>query len=161
MSNDTSMLAMRFARGAATSCDVSSRTIRTSEAENTFTSCLPAARSRSPQQQAEHVHLLVATRLVAEQFEQQRQLKPVMPSSRGRRRAVRTRHQRVCDIHATFHTRGRRRRTNDIANAPFWRYLSLRKKCIEKSTIAPSSDLFVRSSDEVIKYEASFRESKS
>ena len=119
------------------------------------------ARSRSPQQQAEHVHLLVATRLVAEQFEQQRQLKPVMPSSRGRRRAVRTRHQRVCDIHATFHTRGRRRRTNDIANAPFWRYLSLRKKCIEKSTIAPSSDLFVRSSDEVIKYEASFRESKS
>ena len=41
MSNDTSMLAMRFARGAATSCDVSSRTIRTSEAENTFTSCLP------------------------------------------------------------------------------------------------------------------------
>ena len=78
------------------------------------------ARSRSPQQQAEHVHLLVATRLVAEQFEQQRQLKPVLPSSRGRRRAVRTRHQRVCDIHATFHTRGRRRRTNDIANAPFW-----------------------------------------
>ena len=81
------------------------------------------ARSRSPQQQAEHVHLLVATRLVAEQFEQQRQLKPVLPSSRGRRRAVRTRHQRVCDIHATFHTRGRRRRTNDIANAPFWRLL--------------------------------------
>ena len=31
---------MRFS-GAATSCDVSSRTIRTSEAENTFTSCLP------------------------------------------------------------------------------------------------------------------------
>ena len=81
------------------------------------------ARSRSPQQQAEHVHLLVATRLVAEQFEQQRQLKPVLPSSRGRRRAVRTRHQRVCDIHATFHTRGRRRRTNDIANAPFWKAL--------------------------------------
>jgi len=77
-------------------------------------------RSRSAQQQAEHVHLLVATRLVAEPFEQQRQLKPVLPSSRGRRRAVRTRHQRICDIHATFHTRGRRRRTNDIANAPFW-----------------------------------------
>ena len=78
------------------------------------------ARSRSPQQQAEHVHLLVATRLVAEQFEQQRQLKPIPPSSRGRRRAVRTRHQRVRDIHTPFHTRGRRRRTNDIANAPFW-----------------------------------------
>ena len=86
------------------------------------------ARSRSPQQQAEHVHLLVATRLVAEQFEQQRQLKPVLPSSRGRRRAVRTRHQRVCDIHATFHTRGRRRRTNDIANAPFWLFLNLLRK---------------------------------
>ena len=82
------------------------------------------ARSRLLQQQAEHVHLLVATRLVAEQFEQQRQLKPVLPSSRGRRRAVRTRHQRVCDIHATFHTRGRRRRTNDIANAPFWDLLT-------------------------------------
>ena len=40
MSNDKSMLAMRVA-GAATSCDVSSRTIRTSEAENTFTSCPP------------------------------------------------------------------------------------------------------------------------
>ena len=40
MFNDTFMLAMCFA-GAATSCDVSSRTIRTSEAENTFTSCLP------------------------------------------------------------------------------------------------------------------------
>ena len=66
------------------------------------------ARSPSPQQQAEHVQLLVATRLVAEQFEQQRQLKPVLPSSRGRRRAVRTRHQRGCNIHATFHTRGRR-----------------------------------------------------
>jgi hypothetical protein len=34
------MLAMRVA-GAATSCDVLSRTIRTSEAENTFTSCPP------------------------------------------------------------------------------------------------------------------------
>jgi len=40
--------------------------------ERLHLSCLPAARSRSPQQQAEHVHLLVATRLVAEQFEQQR-----------------------------------------------------------------------------------------
>ena len=40
MSNDTSMLAMRVA-GAATSCDVSSRTIRTGVAENTFTSCPP------------------------------------------------------------------------------------------------------------------------
>jgi len=30
------------------------------------------------------------------------------------------RHQRICDIHATFHTCGRRGRTNDIANAPFW-----------------------------------------
>jgi hypothetical protein len=86
MSNDTSMLAMRVA-GAATSCDVSSRTIRTSGAENTFTSC-PPARSRSPQQQAEHVHLLAATRLVAQQFGQQRQLRPVLPSSRGRRLAV-------------------------------------------------------------------------
>jgi hypothetical protein len=81
----------------------------------------PPARSRSPQQQAEHVHLFVATRLVAEQFEQQRQLKPVLPSSRGRRRAARTRHQRVCDIHPAFHTRGRRRQTSNIANAPFWR----------------------------------------
>ena len=59
------------------------------------------------------------TRLVAEQVEQQRQRRNpyVLPSSRGRRRAVRTRHQRVGDIHATFHTRGRRRRTNEIANA--------------------------------------------
>ena len=80
------------------------------------------ARSRLLQQQAEHVHLLVATRLLPEQFEQHRQLRPVLPSSRGRRRAVRTRHQRVCDIHSTFHTRGRRRRTTDIANAPFWRW---------------------------------------
>ena len=33
-------------------------------------------RSRLPQQQAEHVHPLAATRLVAEQFEQQRQRNP-------------------------------------------------------------------------------------
>ena len=68
-------------------------------------------RSRSPQQQAEHVQLLVATRLVAEQFEQQRQLKPVLLSSRGRRLAVRTRainESVLCNIHATFHTHGRR-----------------------------------------------------
>ena len=38
MSNGTSMLTTHCA-GATTSCDVSSRTIRTSKAENTFTSC--------------------------------------------------------------------------------------------------------------------------
>ena len=38
MSNHTSMRTTRFA-GATTSCDVPSRTIRTSKAENTFTSC--------------------------------------------------------------------------------------------------------------------------
>ena len=38
MSNHTSMRTTRFA-GATTSCDVSSQTIRTSKAENTFTSC--------------------------------------------------------------------------------------------------------------------------
>ena len=79
------------------------------------------ARPRSPQQEVEHAHLFVARRLVAQQFGQQRQLKTALPSSRGRRRVVRTHHQRVRDdIHTPFHTRGRRRRTNDIANAPFW-----------------------------------------
>ena len=38
MPNDTSMRMVRFA-GATTNCEVSSRTIRTSKAENTFTSC--------------------------------------------------------------------------------------------------------------------------
>ena len=38
MSNGTSMLTTHCA-GATTSCDVSSRTIRTNKAENTFTSC--------------------------------------------------------------------------------------------------------------------------
>ena len=82
----------------------------------------PAASSVSitPQQQVEHVHLLVATRLVAEHFDQQRQLKSALPNSRWRRRAVRTHHQQVRDIHTPFHTRGRRRRTNGIANAPCW-----------------------------------------
>ena len=118
MSNDTSMLAMRFAgapRRVAT-C----RRGRFARARPRTPSPAACPVSIGPATKAEHVHLLVATRLVAEPFEQQRQLKPVLPSSRGRRRAVRTRHQRICDIHATFHTRGRRRRTNDIANAPFW-----------------------------------------
>ena len=70
----------------------------------------PPARSRSPQQQAEHVHLFVATRLVvAEQFEQQRQLKPapgtLAEQSRAPTSRVRMRHQRVCDIHAQRCTR--------------------------------------------------------
>jgi len=77
MSNDTSMLAMRVA-GAATSCDVSSRTIRTSGAENTFTSCPPGL--DRPSSKLSMSHLLVATRLVAQQFGQQRQLRPVLPS---------------------------------------------------------------------------------
>ena len=93
MSNDTSMLAMRLAgapRRVAT-C----RRGRFARARPRTPSPAACPVSITPAQQAEHVHLLVATRLVAEPFEQQRQPKTVMPSSRGRRRAVRTRHQRV------------------------------------------------------------------
>ena len=117
--NATGMLLMRSA-GATTNCDVLVADDPHEQGREHLHQ-LPV-RSRSPQQQAEHVQLLVATRLAVEQFGQQRQLKHLLPSSRGRRRAVRTRHRRVCNIHATFHTSGRRRRTTDIANAPFWEF---------------------------------------
>ena len=105
LSNDTSMLAVHLPGRR----DESRRVVADDSHERGREHLhQQPARSRSAQQQAEHVHLLVATRLVAEQSEQQQQRKHVLPSRRGRRRAVRTRHQRIGDIHATFHTRGRR-----------------------------------------------------
>ena len=70
MSNDTSMLAMRLS-GAPRRVATCGRGRFARARPRTHLHQVPA-RSRSPQQQAEHAHLFVATRLVAEQFEQQR-----------------------------------------------------------------------------------------
>ena len=63
---------------------MSSQTIRTNnEAEDTFTSGQLGLEARSPQQQVEHVHLLMVMRLVVQQAEQQRQPELVPQSNRG------------------------------------------------------------------------------
>ena len=64
-----------------------------------------SARPRSPQQQVEHVHLLMVIRLIVQQVEQQRQLEFLLPGNRGRRGAVPTHRQRVRGVHPSCHTR--------------------------------------------------------
>jgi hypothetical protein len=80
-----------------------------------------SARPRSPQQQVKHVHLLMVRRPVVQQAEQQRQLKFVLPSNRGRSGAVPTHRQRVCGVHPSCHTRWAPEASIGIANTLCWK----------------------------------------
>ena len=79
-----------------------------------------SARPRSPQQQVEHVHLLMVRRLIVQQVEQQRQLEFLLPGNRGLRGAVPTHRQRLRGVRPSCHTRWAPEASTSIANALCW-----------------------------------------
>ena len=119
--NETSMLTIHHAT-PATRDDVPARMSGTGQAESPLGSC-PASLERPSMSSNTSTSLLECGRFTAGCAFQAAawKLNVAPPSRRWRHRAAPTRHQRATCISTSLHTRQRSERTNDIANAPFWR----------------------------------------
>ena len=81
---------------------------------------------RASQHQLEHIHMLLECGRLCNDVAARTAARLAAPSRRWCNRAAPTRHQRATGVSPSPHTRQRSERTNDIANAPFWRIFSVR-----------------------------------